>query len=238
MSVSIWMKRGGFPHFEVSELGLLAVAEFPQEDANLVFMGDKASGMNRECSIQGFERLGELFLVGEQIIALLLARVVLPRSMGNGKPMKFEALVLFAVAGGDAPLIMVNVGPEEVFCQKTTGGNDENACRPEEQVEARSRGKGQRGRGIGISGFPKYETEQNAEGGPSDDDGAGRTGGKLEKGFRKKGKAGSDETESKTEAAKIAFLCYPSRETHHYHILPAVEFYASSFDCTDMVGTK
>ena len=187
------MKRSGFPHFEVSELGLLAVAEFPQEDANLVLVGDKASGMNRECSIQGFEGLGEMFLVGEQVIALLLARVVLPRSMGNGEPMKLEALVLFAVTGGDAPLIMVDVGPEEVFCQKTTRRHDENACRPEEQVEARSRGKGRRSRGIATSGFPKYETEQYAESGPSDDDGAGRTGGKLEKGFRKKGKAGSDE---------------------------------------------
>ena len=106
------MKRSGFPHFEVRELGLLAVAKFPQEDANLVFVGDKASGMNRKCGIQGFESLGELFLVGKQIIALLLARVVLPRSMGNGEPMKLEALVLFAVTGGDAPLIMVDVGPE------------------------------------------------------------------------------------------------------------------------------
>ena len=144
--------------------------------------------------------------MGKQIIALLLARMVFPRGMGNGEPMKLEALVLFAVTGGDAPLIMVNVGPEEVFGQKTTGGNDENACRPEEQVEARSRGKGRRSRGIGISRFPKDETEQNAEGGPSDDDGAGRTGGKLEKGFRKKGKAGSDETQAETETTKVALL--------------------------------
>ena len=109
MLVSVRMKRGGFLHFEVSQLGLLAVAEFPQEDANLVFVSDKTSGMNRKGGIQGFEGLGELFLVGKQIIALLLARVVLPRSMGNGEPMKLEALVLFAVTAGNAPLIMVNV---------------------------------------------------------------------------------------------------------------------------------
>ena len=120
--------------------------------------------------------------------------------------MKLEALVLFAVTGGDAPLIMVNVGPEEVFGQKTTGGNDENACRPEEQVEARSRGKGQRGRGIGISGFPKYKTEQYAEGGPSDDDGAGRTGGKLEKGFREEGETAGDKPQAETETTKVALL--------------------------------
>ena len=165
------MKRGGFPHFEVSELGLLAVAEFPQENTNLVLVGDKTSGMDREGGIQGFEGLGELFLVGKQIIAFLLARVVLPRSMGNGEPMKLEALVLFAVTGGDAPLIMVNVGPEEIFCQKKTGGYDENACRPEEQVEARSRGKGLRGRNMRLGGFPENKPEQNAEGGPSNDDG-------------------------------------------------------------------
>lgn len=200
------MKRSSFPHFEVSELGLLAVAEFSQEDANLVLVGDKASGMNRECSIQGFEGLGEMFLVGEQVIALLLARVVLPRSMGNGEPMKLEALVLFAVTGGDAPLIMVNVGPEEVFCQKTTRRHDENACRPEEQVEARSRGKGLRGRQMRLGRFPKHKTEQNAKGGPSDDDGAGRTGGKLEKGFPEEGEACSDKPQAETEAPEVALL--------------------------------
>ena len=47
MSVGVWMKRSGFPHFEISELGLLAVTKFPKEDANLVLVGNKASGMDR-----------------------------------------------------------------------------------------------------------------------------------------------------------------------------------------------
>ena len=41
--------------------------------------------------------------------------------------MKFEALVLFAVTAGNAALIKVDVGPEEVLRQKTTGRSDENA---------------------------------------------------------------------------------------------------------------
>jgi len=77
------MKRSGFPHFEVRELGLLAVAEFPEENANLVLVGEETSGMDRKGGVQGFEGLGELLLVAEQVIALLLARVVLPRGMGN-----------------------------------------------------------------------------------------------------------------------------------------------------------
>ena len=47
MLTSERMKRGGFLHFEVSQLGLLAVTEFPQENANLVLVGDKTSGMDR-----------------------------------------------------------------------------------------------------------------------------------------------------------------------------------------------
>ena len=59
------MKRCGFPYFEVSQFGLLAVTEFPEENTNLVFVSDKASGMNRKRGIQGFKGLWELFLVGE-----------------------------------------------------------------------------------------------------------------------------------------------------------------------------
>jgi len=120
--------------------------------------------------------------------------------------MILEALVLFSVVAGNAPLVMVDVGPEEVFCQKTTGGNDENAKGAKEEVEARSRREDRRGRGIGMSGFPKDKPEQNAKGGPSNDDGAGRTGGKLEKGFRKEGKAGSDEPQAETETPEVALL--------------------------------
>ena len=86
--VSKGMKWGSLFHIEVGELGRLDVFEFIEQDGNLVLVGNQATRLNLESRFDGFESLGKLLLVGEQVKAFELARVVLPWSVSDRLAMK------------------------------------------------------------------------------------------------------------------------------------------------------
>ena len=59
------MEWGGLFHVEVGLLGLFAILELEEEDANLVLVGDETAGMDRKGGVYGLEGLGEMLLVGK-----------------------------------------------------------------------------------------------------------------------------------------------------------------------------
>ena len=176
------MIGSGFFHLQISFVGICLPA-IVKINGYFVLVSDQATRVNVQGLLDGFNGLGNLFCVCKQIVAFEFPGMMFPRSVRNGLAVKVQALVLFSVVAGYSTLDMIDVGPKEVFGQKTTVGNDQDSNGAENQVESRSRAESVL---CGGAVFTEQKPQQKSEASPTDHKGAGGTGGEFEKASQEK----------------------------------------------------
>ena len=176
------MIGSGFFHLQISFVGICLPA-IVKINGYFVLVSDQATRVNVQGLLDGFNGLGNLFCVSEQIVAFEFTGMMFPRSVRDGLAVKVQALVLFSVVAGYSTLDMIDVGPKEVFGQKTTVGNDQDSNGAENQVEPRSRAE----YFLCLRDvFTEQKPQQETEASPADQKSAGRPGREFEEGFYEK----------------------------------------------------